>query len=584
MAEPVQRRLAAILAADVVGYSRLMGKDEEGTLATLTAHLSDLIEPCIAEHRGRVVKTTGDGLLAEFASVVDAVQCAVAFQERMAVRNVDTPDERRIDFRIGVNLGDVIVQDDDVYGDGVNVAARLEGLAVAGGVIISGTVHEHIKGKLDLGFDDLGLQEVKNIAEPVHAYQIRLQGDAAATSDKPLPLSAKPSVAVLPFANMSADPEQEYFSDGITEDIITALSRVYQFFVIARNTTFTYKGRVADVQDIAKKLGVRYVLEGSVRKAGDRVRITVQLIDGETGNHLWAEKYDRELEDIFAVQDEITQTVVGTIGPQLSKAESERASTKKPESLDAWDHYYRGMAHFYRRSRKDFAEAQECFGRAIHIDPEFAPAYSGSAHAHYYSVVFGYSEAPEHDRETAMDKAQKAVDLDPDDPAAYAILGIVSYVRRSEQAIRALQRSLQLNPNSAMTHSALGFALADIGRFDESMKHHEEAVRLGQRDPTLPMIMGRRGGSQFFAGQYEEAIESMKQAASHPNAQLWQYYAVIAASLVELDRMDEARSAVRRVQEVNPGVTLKTVRDFAFSGTEHLDRFVDDLRKAGLPE
>ncbi len=563
-------------------------EDEEGTFAALTAHLKELIEPCIGEHRGRVVKTTGDGLLAEFASVVDAVRCAIAFQEGMAERNTDTPEDRRIVFRIGVNLGDVIVQDDDVYGDGVNIAARLEGLAEPGRVVVSGTVYEHVRAKLDFGFDDLGPQEVKNIAEPVHAYSVGMAKAATSTeqleTSKPLPLPDKPSIAVLPFQNMSGDPEQEYFSDGITEDIITALSRIRQFFVIARNTTFTYKGQAVDVQTVARDLGVRYILEGSVRKAGNRVRITAQLIDAETGNHLWAERYDRDLEDIFAVQDEITLTVVGAIEPELSKAEIERARTKKPDDLGSWELYHRGTAHFYRRSREDLIEAQGYFQRAIGADPNFAPAYAGSANAHYYNVTFGYSDAPEDEREAAMAKAQMAVDLDPDDPFAHAILGFVSYVRRSDHAIRALERSLDLNPSSALTHSGMGFALADVGRFDEAFQHHDEAVRLGQRDPTLPQIVARRSATQYWAGKYEEAIEGMKQVVSHPNARLWLYYAVIVASLVKLGRIDEARNAARQVQELYPGVTLKIVREAAYSGTENLDHFVEDLRKAGLPE
>jgi len=325
----VQRRLAAILAADVAGYSRLMGRDEEGTLAALTAHLADLIKPCITEHQGRLVKTTGDGLLAEFASVVDAVRCAVAIQNGMPERNAEVPEDRRIEFRIGINIGDVIVQDDDVFGDGVNVASRLEGLAEVGGVCISDMVHQGIGSKLNLSFEDLGPQRVKNISEPLRAFHIRLGAPTKVVSrgaGDALALPDRPSIAVLPFDNIGGDPEQEYFSDGITEDIITSLSKFRWFFVIARNSTFVYKGRAVDVREVGRELGVRYLLEGSVRKAGNRVRITAQLIDAESGNHVWAERYDRSLDDIFEVQDEITATISAAIEPELAESEQARIS------------------------------------------------------------------------------------------------------------------------------------------------------------------------------------------------------------------------------------------------------------------
>ncbi len=429
-------------------------------------------------------------------------------------------------------------------------------------------------------FPRKGFRFVAEIAQD----QGKEQDTAAASKAEPVSISDKPSIAVLPFDNLSGDPEQDFFSDGITEDIITALSRIRQFFVIARNTTFTYKGRAVGIQEIAGELGVRYILEGSVRKDGEHVRITAQLIDGKSGNHLWAEKYDRQLDDIFAVQDEITMMVAGSIEPELGKAEGARASNQKPENLDAWELYHRGMAHSYRRSKGDFAKAQECFSRAINIDPNFASAYSGSAVVHLNSIAFGYSEAPAEDRKAAMEKAQKGVDLDPDDPAAHAMLGIVSQVERPEIAIRAFERSLELNLSSALAHSGLGFVLADIGRFDEAMRHHDEAVRLGRRDPTLPIILARRSASHHWAGEYEEALEWMNQAVNQANAQAWQYYAQMAATLVKLDRLDEARNAVGRVREINPGITLKTVRDFAFSQSENLDHFVDNLRKAGLQE
>jgi TolB-like protein len=552
-----------------------MGADEAGTLSALRQLRTELFAPIVDGHRGKVVKSMGDGWLVDFASVVDAVTCAVEVQEGLAIHD-------SIKLRVGVHLGDITHEEEDIFGDGVNIASRLQEVAHPGCIVISDIARRSIDAKLAAAFVDLGVQHLKNIAEPIIAYGWGMTAVRASAATLSLP--DKPSIAVLPFENMSGDPAQEHFSDGITEDIITALSRIRQFFVIARNTTFTYKGQAADVQAVANDLGVRYVLEGSVRRAGNRIRVTAQLIDGETGNHIWAERYDRDLEDIFAVQDEITLTVVAAIEPELSKAEIERVRTKKPDDLGAWELYHRGTAHFYRRSQKDLVEAQRYFGRAIDTDPNFAPAYSGSSHTHYYSAIFGYSETPNADREAAMEKAQKAIDLDPDDPFAYAILGLVIYVKHPERAIRALERSLELNPSSALTHSALATAFANIGRFDDSFMHHDMALRLGQRDPTLPQIMARRGASHYWAGEHEEAIEWMNQVVSHPNAQLWLYYALMAAPFVQLGRIDEARVAARQVQELHPGITLKKVHEFAFSGTEIWDHFVDDLRQVGLPE
>jgi adenylate cyclase len=573
MTEDAQRRLTAVLAADVVGYSRLMGEDEAATLAALRGMRSGLLEPAVATHRGDIVKNMGDGWLAAFTSAADAVNCAIHIQEKLL-------DHDTLKLRIGLHIGDVTQADNDIYGDGVNIAARLQEIAEPGAIAISDVVRRSIETKLAATFNDIGSQELKNIADPVAAFG---WGMTEVAPERAL-LPDKPSLAVLPFNNLSGDPDQEFFSDGITEDIINALSRIRQFYVIARNTTFAYKGQAPDVQVVAKDLGVRYVLQGSVRKAGNRIRVTAQLIEGETGNQKWAERYDRDLEDIFAVQDEITLTVVGAIEPELGKAEIERLKTTKPDDLGAWELYHRGSAHFYRRSREDLVEALEFFSRAIAIDPSFAPAYSGSANTHYYSVIFGYSEDPNDDREAAMQKAQKAVDIDPDDPFACAVLGLVSYVKYPDRALRALERSLELNPSSALNHSVLGTVLADIGRFDEAFQQHDMASRLGQRDPTLPQILARRGASHYWAGQYEEAVEWMSQVISHPNAQLWLYHALIAAPLVQLDRTDEARVAGGKVQELFPGITLAKVRECTFSGTSNWDRFVDDLRRVGVPE
>src|SRR5271163_3282003 len=380
--ERVERRLAAILAADIAGYSRLIGADEEGTLARLKAHRREVIDPKIAEHKGRIVKTTGDGLLVEFASVVDALRCATEMQTAMAERNATMPAESRIEFRIGIHQGDIVVEDGDIFGDGVNIAARLEALAEPGGICVSARVQEDVAGKLDLAFEDIGEQELKNIARPVHVFRVTAKG-VAQPNEQPLalPLPDKPSVAVLPFTNMSSDPEQEFFADGIAEDIITALSRYPSLFVIARNSCFTYKGRAVDVKQVGRELGVRYVLEGGLRKAGNRIRVTAQLVEAETGKHVWAERYDRDLADIFPLQDEITEAVTVAVAPAIADAELHRAMRKPPGSLDAWAAYQRGLWHVSKYTPDDNALAQRFFQQAIDLDPTFSGAYGGLAGA-----------------------------------------------------------------------------------------------------------------------------------------------------------------------------------------------------------
>jgi adenylate cyclase len=369
----VERRLAAIFAADVAGYSRLMGVDEEGTLAALKRHRSELIDPKIAEHRGRIVKTTGDGALVEFASAVDAARCAMEIQRAMAERNASIPEERRIEFRIGINVGDIILDEGDIYGDGVNIAARVETLASPGAICVSDNAYQQIKGKLAIEVSDMGEQQLKNIAQPVRVFSVHLDGASARPA---FALPDKPSIAVLPFDNMSGDPEQEYFADGIVEDIITALSRVKSFFVIARNSSFTYKGKAVDIKQVSRELGVRYVLEGSVRKGADRVRITAQLLDSASGSHLWAERYDRQLTDVFAVQDDITWNIVNAIQPELTRAEIERAHRKPPENLGAWDLVLRARALSSKQTPDDNAKAKALLQQAITIDPEYGPAYT----------------------------------------------------------------------------------------------------------------------------------------------------------------------------------------------------------------
>jgi len=583
--ERVQRRLAAILVADVAGYSRLMGKDEAGTRARFNAHLTELIEPAIASCRGRIVNTSGDALLVEFASVVDAVQCAIEIQNGIAGRNVDEPDDRRIVFRIGVNLGDVIIEGDDIHGDGVNIAARLESLADPGSVVISDKVHSEIRTKLDVGFDDLGPQEVKNIAEPVHAYKISVIPSTQRGADGPLPLPDKPSIAVLPFKNMSGDPEQEYFSDGITEDIITALSHIRQFFVIARNTTFTYKGRAVEVPAIARELGVRYVLEGSVRKAGNRVRVTAQLINGETGNHIWAERYDRSLEDIFELQDDITQTVVGAIEPELDRAERERAIQTPPESLHAWEYLHRGWWHLRKYEKSEIQEAQSCFHHAVEIDPSFAQAYAGLAEAEFMNLMGGFVDKPIDSLEQGFEAANKAVALDGKDSVAHATLGVLHLARREHAlAIEALQTALIANPSSAKAHHWLGLVFAFCRRPDDAIAEQVVATRLSPSDPWLWAFMNVRSYAYLHSNRFEQAVEWAHRSLRQPNAPRAPYIVYVIA-LSHLGRSDEAERACETLLVKFPGTSIAKVRNaFPFGREEDLELWIAGLRKAGLPE
>jgi TolB-like protein len=446
VADRVQRQLSAILAADVAGYSRLVGDDEEGTLARLKELRRTVIDPKISEHRGRIVKTMGDGLLVQFASAVDAVRCAVDFQRRLAEQNAGTHEDRRIEFRVGINVGDVVIDGDDIYGDGVNVAARLEGLAEPGGICVSAGVYDQVRDKLDLSFEDAGDQQLKNIARPVRVYQVRLARGAKAAALLTLP--NKPSIAVLPFQNMSGDAEQEYFADGIVEEIITALSRIRWLFVIARNSSFTYKGRAVDVKQVGRELGVRYILEGSVRKAGNRVRITGQLIDASTGAHIWADRFEGELANIFDLQDQVTASVVGVIEPKLEQAEIERAKRKPTGSLDAYDHYLRGLAGVHQWTQEGNVEALSHFKRAIELDPNFASAFGMAARC--YSQRVGFAWVTDRSQEVAETQrlARRAGELGKDDAVALSTAGqaLVVVVGEASEAAALIDRALKLNP------------------------------------------------------------------------------------------------------------------------------------------
>ena len=580
--ERPKRRLAAILASDVVGYSRLMGVNEERTLAQLQAHQRELLEPSISEHRGRIVKTTGDGMLVEFASVVDALRCATEIQRGMTERNAEVPTAERIEFRIGINVGDIMSEGGDIFGDGVNVAARLEALADPGGICVSGRVQEDARGKFDIPFEDRGEQRLKNIAWPVRVYKVRLGGETP-TAVPALSLPDKPSIAVLPFTNMSGDPEQEYFADGVTEDLITALSRIRWFFVIARNSCFAYKGQSTDIRDVARKLGVAYVLEGSVRKAGNRVRVTAQLIDGGSGNHVWAQRYDRDLEDIFSVQDEITETLAGAIEPELGKAERERARARRPDDLRAWDLCQRGLWHTYKRTRQDLADAQHMFRQAIEIDPGLARAYAAAEEAFFFQFVGGYVDTGEAAKADALRFAEKAVQLDGEDAFnRYALGRALTLVRRHDSAVFELRKAIELNPSFAQAHSALAMALATGGHPEEALPHIELAMRLSPQDPYFGQFLVRRAEACLFSGRVEEAVEAAERSLREPNIQ-WSRWAILAAAQAHLGRLEEARRSIEALRILRPEIDLAFTRDYwPIADANALEYLLDGLRKAGL--
>ena len=581
----MERRLTAILAADVAGYSRLMGADEEGTLAQLKAHRSAVVDPTITQQRGRIVKTTGDGMLVEFASVVDALRCAVEVQRTMAERNVEVPPEKRIEFRVGIHQGDIITDGGDIFGDGVNVAARLEGLAEPGGICVSSRVQEDARGKLDTRFEDMGEQQLKNIERPVRVYRIRTSG--AALSHRPaLALPDKPSIAVLPFQNMSGDPEQDYFADGIVEDIITALSRFQNLFVIARNSSFTYRGRAVDVKQVSRELGVRYVLEGSVRKATNRVRITGQLIDATTGTHLWADRFDGTLEDIFDLQDQVTTSVVSAIAPQLEHAEIERAKRKPTDSLDAYDYFLRGMASYYGRTREAINEALPLFYKAIELDTNFASAYGMAAWCYAWRKINGWmTDRVQEIAETAR-LARRAAELGPDDAVALSrgaqALGYV--VGDLDAAATFAERALVLNPNLAGAWYASGWVRVFLGESDVAIKHFAHAMRLSPLDPHSIGFQAGTAFAHFLAGRYDEASLWAGKAMWETTNYLTTLV-IAAASNALAGRPAEAQKTMARLRELYPTLRVSNVKDWAtFRRPEDLARLEEGLRRAGLPE
>jgi adenylate cyclase len=626
--QEVKRKLAAIVSADVKGYSRLMGVDEEGTLRTLTTY-REVMASLIQQHNGRVVNAPGDALLAEFESVVDAVKSAVEIQRELSKRNADLPSDRRMEYRIGINLGDVMVDGDSIYGDGVNIAARLESLADAEGICISGTAFDQVKNKLNLGYKYLGEQTVKNISEPVRVYQILMEPEAvgkvieekkisprrwqrpalalvgililiavavavwqfglkpslpalekADPKKMALPLPDKPSIAVLPFVNMSDDPKQEYLSDGITENIITGLSKIPRLFVIARNSTFVYKGKGVKVQQVAEDLGVRYVLEGSVQRSGNRVRVTAQLIDAITGNHLWAERYDRDLKDIFAVQDEITMKILGDMQVKLTEGE-QTLRGKPPRNLEAYLKLLQALEYIQRFNIEGNIRGKQLAEEAIALDPEFAAAYNMLASTHMMDVWLGLSKSPKESLEKAVELTQKAISLDSKDPRYYAFIGYLYTMKRDHnRAIAEGEKAVVLDPGGADANAWLGNTLNYADRPKEAIPLFEKAIRLNPFGPTWYFL--NFGNSYRMIGQYEEAITQYKKALRlAPNNIL--AHLCLAGTYSLSGRDEEARAEADEALKINPKFSLESyAKTLPYKNQAQLDRYVEALRQAGL--
>ena len=571
------RRLAAILAADVAGYSRLIEADEEGTLERLKALRHELLDPKIAEHKGRLVKTTGDGLLVEFGSVVDALRCASEVQAAIAERNAAVAADDRIEFRIGVHQGDVVVEDGDIFGDGVNVAARLEALAEPGGICVSARVQEDAAGKLDFGFEDIGEQQLKNIARLVRVYRVRDTTADKSRSTSTLSLPDKPSIAVLPFANLSGDPEQEYFVDGMVEEIITALSRIRWLFVIARNSTFTYKGRAVDVKEVGRELGVRYVLEGSVRKAGTQVRVTGQLIDAPTGTHLWADRFDGSLEDVFELQDRVAVSVAGVIEPALLAAEMRRSAARPTTDLGAYDLYLRALAAFYPITKDRVSEALRLLDQAIAIDQHYGPALSWAAICHFRLVQDGWAEDPETSRCKAVDLARQALEAAQNDPAvlANAALVLAHFSEDIAAMIGLVDRALALNPSFARGWYVSGLLRTLAGQPDLAIEHVETSLRLSPRE-QMGVPLFAMGMAYFVKRRFDDAATKLLLAIQH-NPGAPGSYRILAACYAHMGRLDEARAIVARLRTITP---LVVPSDLPWRNPEDRELFLSGLRLA----
>jgi adenylate cyclase len=584
----VERRLAAVLAADVAGYSRLMGASEEQTLAQLKALRRTLVDPTIASHRGRIVKTTGDGMLVEFASAVDAVRCAADVQREMVKHNADVPKDLRIEFRIGIHVGDIIIDDDDIFGDGVNIAARLEGIAEPCGVCLSDDAHRQIRGKVDLLFDDIGEQNLKNIAE-----RMPHSGDGVPESQlDPSPLRRpyalalpdKPSIVVLPFDNMSAEPGQDYLADGIVEAITATLSCIRSFFVIARSSAFTYKGRATNVREIGKELGVAYLLEGSVQKAGNRLRITVQLIETEGGAHVWSSRYDGTIDEFFDLEDRITQQVAGALQPSIRGAEIERSRRKRPQDLSSYDYTMRAMPHVWALEKDESAKALELLEKALKIDPEYPLALALTGWCHAQRSVYNWADDLAASKSTARTLAERAANLSGDDPLILAVLGTVhTFVRNYGTARVLLERALALDPNCAWAWSRLAWVENYADQPQKAIENFERALRLSPIDPMNFNNYAGLGSAHEILQNYDNAAALYRRALlERPNAS-W-IYRNLASTLSGSGRIDEAKLAFAEMLRNYPDLTISKYKQaMVFSGTT-LDRMAENLRKLGLPD
>ena len=583
--ERLQRRLAAILSTDVVGYSRLMGLDEAGTLSRLNALRRELVDPTIAAHAGRIVKLMGDGALVEFASAVDAVACAIEIQRQLRERDADGSEANPIQFRIGINVGDIIIEGEDILGDGVNIAARIEGIAEPGGISISEDAWRQVQGKVAANFVDAGEQSLKNIARPVRVYRLDIAPKAATASDVPRPIPAqsdKPSIAVLAFNNMSGDPEQEYFSDGISEDIITDLSKLSELHVIARNSTFTYKGKPVDVKQVGRDLGVHYVLEGSVRKAGNRVRVTGQLIDVASGAHIWAERFDRDLTDIFAVQDELTREIISALKVKLTPEKKDRLARKNTIDQEAYDLFLRGRERAWLNTRSGNIEARHLLGRAVTINPEFAAAHAFIGFTQVNDYVNGWAEVPERSLQTGLENAGRAVQMDEAEPQGhYALAVALFFHRETDRALAEARRSVALAPNFAQGHHTIARMLTFSGDAAGAINTIDAYMQL---DPLYPdMALYFLAEARFALGQFEEAVTALKQRhGRNPNSAT--SYALLASCYGHLGRIAESQAAWAEVMRIAPDFSIERQRrTLPYKNPDDFERRIEGMRKAGLP-
>jgi adenylate cyclase len=590
--ERVERRLAAVLAADVAGYSRLMGLDEERTLTQLKTFRKTVVDPGIATHRGRIVKTTGDGMLVEFASAVDAARCAVEIQREMAQQNTGVPPELRIEYRIGIHVGDIIIDDNDIFGDGVNIAARLEGIAEPGGVCISDDAHRQIRGKIDTAFDDIGEQALKNITEPMRAWHIRLAGVAApaipsnssAIKVRDLALPDKPSIVVLPFDNMSAEAGQDYLADGIVEAITAALSCIRSFFVIARSSAFTYKGRAINARDVGKELGVAYLLEGSVQKAGNRLRIIVQLIETEGGAHVWSSRFDGAIDDFFDLEDRITEQVAGALQPSIRIAEIERSRRKRPQDLGSYDYTMRAMPHVWALEEEESAKALELLEKALAIDPEYPLALSLAGWCHAQRSVYNWADDIAESQAMARSLAERAAEMSGDDPVILSVLGAVhTFVRNFGTARVLLERAIALDPNAAWAWSRLGWLENYSDQAERALEDFERALRLSPLDPMNFNNYAGMGAAHHVAQDYDKATALYRRALEERPHASW-IYRGLASSLSGAGRVEEAKQAYAEMMRSYPDLTVSKLKQAMVFSPAVLNRMAESLRKLGLPD